>query len=74
VSMEVILLVHRYHLVEQQVSILVKSLVKLVDKTEEGKFLLSIPWRTLPVNCCITHQVGTIKVVSQCQTDGKDGL
>ena len=43
VAVEVILLVSRYYLIEQQVDRLVKSLIRLVDKTEEGKYLLSIP-------------------------------
>jgi len=43
VAMEVTQLVSRYHLIEQQVDRLVKSLILLVDKTNEGKYLLSIP-------------------------------
>jgi transposase len=43
VAMEVSLLVNRYQLIEQQVDKLVKSLIQLVDRTEEGKYLLSIP-------------------------------
>jgi transposase len=43
VAMEVTLLVSRYYLIEQQVDMLVKSLIRLVDKTDEGKYLLSIP-------------------------------
>jgi len=43
VAEEVTLLVNRYYLIEQQVDRLVKSLIQLVDKTEEGKYLLSIP-------------------------------
>jgi transposase len=43
VAVEVTLLVSRYYLIEQQVDRLVKSLIRLVDKTEEGKYLLSIP-------------------------------
>jgi transposase len=61
VSMEVILLVHRYHLVEQQVSILVKSLVKLVDKTEEGKFLLSIPGVHYLSTAALLAELGPLK-------------
>jgi transposase len=41
--MEVSLLVSHYHLIEQQVDRLVKSLILLVDRTKEGKYLLSIP-------------------------------
>ena len=43
VAVEVTLLASRYLLIEQQVDRLVKSLVYLVDRTEEGKYLLSIP-------------------------------
>jgi transposase len=43
VATEITLLVSRYCLIEQQVDRLVKSLVRLVDRTEEGKYLLSIP-------------------------------
>jgi transposase len=43
VALEVCLLVSRFCLVEQQVDRLVESLIQLVDRTEEGKYLLSIP-------------------------------
>jgi transposase len=43
VAVEVSFLVSRYHLIEQQVDGLVKELVRLLDRTEEGKYLLSIP-------------------------------
>jgi len=43
VALEVSLLVSRFCLVEQQVDRLVESLIQLVDRTEEGKYLLSIP-------------------------------
>lgn len=43
VATEVTLLVSRYNLIEQQADRLVRSLIRLVDKTEEGKYLLSIP-------------------------------
>ena len=43
VSLEVSLLVSRYSLIEQQADRLIKSLIELVDRTEEGKYLLSIP-------------------------------
>ena len=43
VAMEVTLRVSRYYLIEQQVDRLVEALIRLVDRTEEGKYLLSIP-------------------------------
>jgi transposase len=43
VAVEVSLLVDRYRLIEAQVNSLVKSLIQLVNQTEEGKYLLSIP-------------------------------
>ncbi len=43
VAMEISMLVGRYDLIGQQVNGLVKSLVALVDRTQEGKYLLSIP-------------------------------
>jgi transposase len=43
VSLEVSLLVGRYSLIEGQMDRLVKSLVELVDRTEEGKYIRSIP-------------------------------
>ncbi len=43
VAMEVSFLVERYRLIEHQVNRLVKSLVQLVDRTEEGQYILSIP-------------------------------
>jgi transposase len=43
VSLEVSLLVSRYSLIETQMDRLVKLLVELVDRTEEGKYIRSIP-------------------------------
>ena len=43
VAMEVSLLADRCSLLDQQTGVLVKSLVRLVDRTKEGKYLLSIP-------------------------------
>lgn len=43
VALEVSLLVERLRLIEQQVDRVVKLLIVLVDRTEEGKYLLSIP-------------------------------
>ena len=43
VALEVSMLVERLRLIEQQVDRVVESLRGLVDKTEEGKYLLSIP-------------------------------
>ena len=43
VAMEVSLLINRYCLIKNQVDRLVQSLIQLVDSTEEGKYLLSIP-------------------------------
>ncbi|MBI2287818.1 MAG: IS110 family transposase [Chloroflexi bacterium] len=43
VSLEMSLLVSRYSLIEQQMDRLVKLLVELVDRTEEGKYIRSIP-------------------------------
>ncbi len=43
VSLEMSLLVSRYSLIEKQMDRLVKVLVELVDRTEEGKYIRSIP-------------------------------
>jgi transposase len=43
VAAEVSFLVSRYYLIEQQVVRLVEALIRLVDRTEEGKYILSIP-------------------------------
>ncbi len=43
VAMEITQLVSRYNLIEQQVDRVVESLTLLVDRTKEGKYLLSIP-------------------------------
>jgi transposase len=43
VAVEVSLLASRYSLIEEQIDKLVKSLIGLVERTEEGKYLLSIP-------------------------------
>jgi transposase len=42
VSSEVSMLIEKLHLLEWQVSRVEKTLIKLVDETEEGKYLLSI--------------------------------
>jgi transposase len=43
VALEVTLLASRYGLIQEQIDKLTKSLIRLVQKTEEGKYLLSIP-------------------------------
>ena len=43
VGLEISLLVSRYSLIEHQMDRLVKVLVELVDRTEEGKYIRSIP-------------------------------
>jgi transposase len=43
VAVEVSLLADRYRLIEEQIDQLVKSLIGLVNRTEEGIYLLSIP-------------------------------
>ena len=42
VALEIFLLVEKLELVKRHIGIMEQSLVKLVDKTEEGKYLLSI--------------------------------
>jgi transposase len=41
-SMEILFLVEKLNLIERQIRIIEEALVKLVDETEEGKYLLSI--------------------------------
>jgi transposase len=61
VAMEVSLLVNRYHLIEQQVNRLVKSLIQLVDRTEEGKYLLSIPGINYLSSAALLAELGPLK-------------
>lgn len=61
VAMEVSLLVSRYCLIEQQVDRLVKSLIRLVDRTEEGKFLLSIPGINYLSSAALLAELGPLK-------------
>jgi transposase len=61
VAMEVTLLVSRYYLIEQQVDRLVKSLIRLVDKTEEGKYLLSIPGINYLSAAALLAELGSLR-------------
>jgi len=60
--MEVSLLVDRYHLIEEQIDALVKSLVQLVDGTEEGKYLLSIPGINYLSTAALLAELGPLKL------------
>ncbi len=61
VAMEVSLLVNRYSLVEGQAGTLVKALVRLVDQTEEGKYLLSIPGINYLSAAALLAELGPLK-------------
>jgi len=61
VAMEVSLLVDRYHLIEQQVNRLVKLLMQQVDRTEEGKYLLSIPGINYLSSAALLAELGPLK-------------
>jgi len=61
VAMEVSLLVGRYRLIEQQIDRLIKSLVQLVDRTEEGKYLLSIPGINYLSTAALLAELGPLK-------------
>jgi transposase len=61
VATEITLLVSRYYLIEQQVDRLVKSLIKLVDKTEEGKYLLSIPGINYLSTAALLAELGSFR-------------
>jgi transposase len=62
VATEITLLVSRYYLIEQQVDRLVKSLVRLVDRTEEGKYLLSIPGINYLSAAALLAETGPLKL------------
>jgi transposase len=61
VAMETSLLVGRYRLIEQQIDRLIKSLVQLVDRTEEGKYLLSIPGINYLSTAALLAELGPFK-------------
>lgn len=61
VAMKVSLLVGRYQLIEQQVDRLVESLVQLVDRTEEGKYRLSIPGINYLSAAALLAELGPMK-------------
>jgi len=61
VAMEVSLLLNRYHLVEQQVDRFVKALIWLVDRTEEGRYLLSIPGINYLSAAALLAELGPLK-------------
>jgi transposase len=62
VAMEVTLLINRYHLVEWQVGRFVKALIGLVDRTEEGKYLLSIPGINYLSAAALLAEIGPLKL------------
>jgi transposase len=61
VATEVSLLINRYYLVEQQVDMLVKALIRLVDSTEEGKYLLFIPGINYLSAAALLAELGPLK-------------
>lgn len=61
VATEITLLVSRYYLIEQQVDRLVKSLIQLLDRTEEGKYLLSIPGINYLSAAALLAELGPLK-------------
>jgi transposase len=61
VALEISLLVDRYCLIEEQVNKLVTSLVQLVDRTEEGKYLLSIPGVNYLSTAALLAELGSLK-------------
>jgi transposase len=62
VAMEVTLLINRYHLVEWQIERFVKELIGLVDKTEEGKYFLSIPGINYLSTAALLAETGPLKM------------
>jgi transposase len=62
VAMEVTLLINRYHLVEWQVEKFVKALIGLVDRTEEGKYILSIPGINYLSAAALLAETGPLKL------------
>jgi len=67
VAMEVSLLVNRYRLIEQQVDGLVKSLILQVDRTEEGKYLLSIPGVNYLSTAALLAELGPLSSYSNAK-------
>jgi len=61
VAMEISLLASRYQLIEQQIDVLVKSLIQLVDRTEEGKYLLSIRGINYLSTAALLAELGPLK-------------
>jgi len=61
VATEVSLLVHRYHLIEEQVARIVKTLVLLVDRIEESKYILSIPGVSYLKAAALLGELGSLK-------------
>jgi transposase len=61
VAIEVTLLISRYRLIEQQVKGIMKSLVCLVDRTEEGKYLLSIPGINYMTTAALLAELGPLR-------------
>jgi transposase len=61
VAMEVSLLVNRYCLIQNQVEGLIKLLIQLVDRTEEGKYILSIPGVNYLTAAALLAELGPLK-------------
>jgi transposase len=62
VAMEVTLLINRYHLVEWQTERFMKELIGLVDRTEEGKYFLSIPGINYLSTAALLAETGPLKM------------
>lgn len=61
VAMEISSLVSRYYLIQHQVDAFVKELMQLVNRTEEGKYLLSIPGINYLSSAALLAELGPLK-------------
>ena len=67
VSFEISFLIEKLQLIRRQVRIIDETLTRLVDNTEEGKYLLSI------IGLNYISVAGLLQVLSECQAVDKDG-
>jgi transposase len=67
VAMEISLLVSRYSLVKRQTDMLIKALIRQVDSTDEGKYVLSIPGINYISVAALLAELGSLKLYNNAK-------
>ena len=73
VASEISFLVEKIELIKRHICAIERTLVRLVDETEEGKYLLSIRGLNYIAVAGLLAELGCFQVIPERQADDKDG-